>query len=112
VILPPSKKIFLGGSAAISGVVFQFVLAYLYSHSMEAVMSGRAADPGEVDRKLEVLREQMGLGFNGVTGSWLFLIFGLLLLMTGVYQNAKATERLEARLNPAGPSRENSGGAA
>ncbi len=99
----------------LSGIVFQFVLSWLYSLSAAAMETGRVttvADAAEIDRKLETLRGQMGLGLNGITGSWVFMIAGFLLLMTGVYQNARATERLEQSLLSGGSPRENSGGGA
>ncbi|RYD33299.1 MAG: hypothetical protein EOP86_13735 [Verrucomicrobiaceae bacterium] len=101
-ILPPSKKIFIGSSSVLTGVVLQMVLSWLYGLSLEAVQSGRAANganPGDIDRKLEQLHQQMTIGVNGLTASWIFLIVGIILLLTGVYQNARATEALEQRLN-------------
>lgn len=105
-ILPPSKKIFIGSSAVISGVVLQFILGYLYSLSVAAIQSGKAANgaaPAEIERKLEALQEQMGLGLNGITASWFFMFFGVLMLLIGAWQNARATEALEARLAALNP---------
>ncbi|MDB6135905.1 MAG: hypothetical protein JWM59_4148 [Verrucomicrobiales bacterium] len=102
VILPPSKKIFIGSSSVLTGVVLQVVLSWLYGLSLEAVQSGRAANganPAEIDRKLEQLHQQMTIGVNGLTASWIFLIVGIIILLTGLYQNARATEALEHRLN-------------
>lgn len=109
VILPPSKKIFIGSSSIATGVMLQVVLSWLYGLSLEAVQSGRAANganSADIDRKLEMLQKQMTIGVNGLTASWIFLIAGIIVLLTGLYQNARATEALEQRLNgpPATPA--------
>lgn len=100
-ILPPSKKIFIGATAALTGVGLQVVLSVLLSMSLEAVASGKAGNAlqaAEIDHKMGQLQDQMGLGINGMTASWIFLLFGVVMLLTGVYQNAKTTEALAARL--------------
>lgn len=98
VILPPSKKIFIGSSAALTGLALQFVLSALYSYSLASLQSGNAAPTPDLDRKLESLHQQMELGFNGLTASWLLLLGGIVTLLTGIYQNAKLTEHLLERV--------------
>ena len=99
--MPPSKKIFLGASAIITGVLGQIILAHLLTQELfsTATNPGGGSAAGEaVDQRLEWLQDQMSIGLNAVTISYLFIVTGVLVLLVGIYQNARATERLQSNL--------------
>ena len=101
----PSKKIFLGASAIITGVLGHLILAQLLNREILSTVSnpGGGSAAGElVDQRLVKLHEQTIIGFNAMTLSYLFMVTGIVVLLTGIYHNAQTTERLEANLTKNG----------
>ena len=97
----PSKKIFLGASAIITGVLCQIILAHLLTREIlsTTLNPGDGSAAGEaLDQRLERLHEQTSIGFNAMTLSYLFIVTGVIVLLVGIYQNARATERLQNNL--------------
>jgi hypothetical protein len=85
----PSKKIFVGATAIAAGILGQVLVAVLVAVTDTAGLTAEAA---------ERLQSHLQLGLNGMTISWILLLMGLLFLFVGVWQNAKFTEHLAARL--------------
>ena len=97
----PSKKIFVGASAIITGALLQVLLTYVLTSAITTAAAGISGSDGsssaaEVDRRLEYLHSQIGLGFNPMTLSLVFILCGTALLLVGVYQSAKSVEWLLA----------------
>jgi len=104
--MPPSKKIFLGASAIITGVLGQIILAHLLTREIlsTTINPGGGSAAGEAfDQRLESLHEQTTIGLNAMTISYLFIVTGVLVLLVGIYQNARATERLQSNLPRSSP---------
>ena len=96
--MPPSKKIFIGASAIITGVLGQIILEQLLTRSVlsvPAIQENSSASAELLDQRLERLHEQTSIGLNALTISYVFIVAGLLFLLVGIYQNARATERLQ-----------------
>ena len=99
----PSKKIFLGASAVITGVLCQMILPVLLTRILLSATvnpGGGSAAAEAVDQRLEQLHQQTSLGFNAMTLSYLFIITGVIVLLIGIHQNAPAAERLQNNLLP------------
>jgi hypothetical membrane protein len=97
--MPPSKKIFIGASAIITGVLCQIIVAWLISRAVDALgaMQGGDSSTGEhIDLRLEQLHSQTQIGWNAITMSYAFILSGVGFLLIGVYQTAKRLETLLA----------------
>jgi hypothetical protein len=97
----PSKKIFLGASALITGVVCHLVVGLLAANSVEQVrasvsQSSDVRRAALADQQLEHLHNQSGHLLNLSLFGWFFILTGLVLLLIGIYQTAKSIERLAA----------------
>jgi hypothetical protein len=97
--MPPSKKISIGASAVITGVLCQMIVGWLLTRSLgtAGAMEGAGSRAGElVDQRLEQIHSQTAIGLNAITMSWLFILSGVIFLLIGVYQTAKRVEALQA----------------
>ena len=99
----PSKKIFIGATALLTGVLSQFITAWLLTRQvfdMRAMQGDPFDNAREAERIQEQIESQSSLGFNAITFGTIFILAGTVLLLTGIYQTAK---RLEALPMPKGP---------
>jgi hypothetical protein len=97
--MPPSKKIFVGASAVITGVLCQMIVAWLLTRSLDPLqaMQGAGSSYGElVDQRLEQIHSQTAMRLNAITMSWLFILSGMIFLLIGVYQTARCVEAFQA----------------
>jgi HAMP domain-containing protein len=91
----PSKKIFVGASALLTGALLQVLLSFVLSRNIEKLSySGSKASAMELDQQMEALHSQASLGLNAMTLSLVFILCGAALLLAGVYQTAKSVEWL------------------
>jgi hypothetical protein len=97
--MPPSRKIFIGASAVITGVVCQILVTWLLTRSIQAtastMQSGDSSAGEAIDQRLEQLHSQTEIGFNAMTMSYVFILSGVVFLLIGVYQTAKTVEALQ-----------------
>ena len=97
--MAPSRKIFIGSSAVITGVLCQILVSWLLTRSFDAMSTMQSGDSraGEaIDQRLERLHSQTQIGFNAMTLSYVFILSGVVLLLIGVYQTARTVEALRA----------------
>ncbi len=97
-MLPPSKKIFIGGSSLVAGIAFQFFLSYLAAQlGKDLATVAKGAFGGNL--------EQQTANMQRLTNSFLisacFMGVGLLFLLVGTYQTARRVEQLtQEKLTP------------
>jgi hypothetical protein len=95
--MPPSKKIFIGASAIITGVLCQIMVVWLLARSADALRAmprGDSSTGEQMDQRLEQLHSQTLIGWNAITMSYAFILSGVILLFMGVHQTAKRLEIL------------------
>lgn len=93
----PSKKIGIGASLLVTGVLLELIAGLLLARSMETLGPIQGGDSGVaelMDQRLEELHFQSLKGFSAYTASSLVMVSGLTILLVGVYQTAKRVESL------------------
>ena len=93
----PSKKIGIGASLLVTGVLLELIAGLLLTRSMDTLGSVQGGGPSVaelMDQRLEELHFQSLKGFSAYTLSFLAMVSGLTLLLVGVYQTAKRVESL------------------
>jgi hypothetical protein len=96
--MKPSRKIFTGGSAILTGIILQVVAAMLAMRSVANLTEQlKAAGPHSssvTDLHLEKSHWAMAASLVGTYLGYALLVAGFLLVLIGTYQNAKSTEQL------------------
>jgi hypothetical protein len=93
----PSKKIGIGASLLVTGVLLELLAGLLLTRSMDTHGSVQGGGPSVaelMDQRLEELHFQSLKGFSAYTLSSLAMVSGLTILLVGVYQTAKRVESL------------------
>ena len=92
----PSKKIGIGASLLVTGVLLELIAGLLLTRSMDTLGSVQGGGPSVadlMDQRLEELHFQSLKGFSAFAVGCVVTVSGLALLLVGVYQAAKLRPR-------------------
>jgi hypothetical protein len=96
--MPPSKKIFIGASAVMTGVLCQILVTWLLTRAAEAITRMQSGDAGAgeaIAQRVDQIYAQTQIGFNAMTMSYVFILSGAIFLLIGIYQTAKTVEAMQ-----------------
>lgn len=101
--MSPRTKISLGIIAILAGVVSEEFVGHLVIRHLQHHISTLESMPVEtltkvVNDEIAWVDERTHIGFNPLTLCYLIILAGVIVLLLGVFQNARATERLKNNL--------------